>query len=160
MRTGWSCPGVRPVRVFRNLRKSAAAMGSRLRVGSSSSSTLGPWIMARARPRRCTCPVERVRTWLSMKVAIPISPVNSSRRAVRFRAKQIVHGGEELKVLAGREALVEAAVRGGVKPKPGADLRAPGVPRRVRRPGRGRRSAPAGWPGCATTWTCRSRWRR
>ena len=41
----------------------------------------------------------------------------------RFGIEEIVHGGEELEILASGKPLVEAAVGGGVKPKLGAYLR-------------------------------------
>ena len=41
-----------------------------------------------------------------------------------FGVEQIVHGGEELQIFARGEAVVEAAVGGGVKAKLGADMRA------------------------------------
>ena len=43
---------------------------------------------------------------------------------VCFSVEQIIHSGEEVKIFAGGQAIVEAAVRGGVKSKLGADLRA------------------------------------
>ncbi len=51
--------------VFQEAAKFSAAMASRLRVGSSSNRTLGWCSSARAKLRRCTVPVESVRTWRS-----------------------------------------------------------------------------------------------
>src|ERR1700687_2607505 len=52
----------RKTSVDRKRRNPAAAMASRLRVGSSSSNTVGLWSNALARLRRCVVPEDSVRT--------------------------------------------------------------------------------------------------
>ena len=69
-------------------RRSARERGSMPAAGSSSRSTCGRWIRARARPRRCFCPRERTRAgvraisprWTVASISAALrSPVSSSR---------------------------------------------------------------------------------
>ena len=64
-------------------RTSRRPMGSSALVGSSSSSSRGPWMSAWATPRRCFMPRENPPT----RVLTPVSPASSSMASTRCRAR-------------------------------------------------------------------------
>src|ERR1700686_543677 len=123
MRTGWSCRGVRPVEF-------SETSGSG---GGPGTQTAGRLIEQQHAGTVDHGPSQAQAMHLPGREG-PHLAVDECRHAHqlsqffetsgRFGVEQIVHGGEELKVLARGEAIVETTIGGGVKPKLGADVRA------------------------------------
>ena len=83
-------------------------------MGSSSSKMAGWCSSARARPRRCVVPVEKVRTWRSSSPQMPMRSAAQLDANARFRAGNIVHGRKQGQIFAAAQASVKSFVAAGV----------------------------------------------